>query len=76
MELHKEIICRLSMGNASYHAVRNLLSSCVLFKNLKIKMYKTIILSVVMYDCEAFCIILREEYTEEGLSDIREKKTA
>jgi len=35
-----------------YHTVHSLLSSWVLSKNLKIKIYKTIILSVVLYRCE------------------------
>ena len=30
-------------------------------KNLKIKIYKTIILPVVLYECEAWSLILREE---------------
>ena len=33
-----------------------------LSKNLKIKIYKTIILSVVLYDCEAWSLTLREEH--------------
>jgi len=36
-------------GNACYHSVRNLLSSSLLSKNLKIKLYKTII-------CLLFCM--------------------
>jgi hypothetical protein len=37
----------LKSGNASYHSVQNLLSSSLPSKNLKIKMYRTIILPVV-----------------------------
>ena len=33
----------------------------LLSKNLKIKIYKTIILSVVLYGCEAWSLALREE---------------
>ena len=33
-------------GNACYHSVQNLLSSRLLTKNLKIKIYRTIILPV------------------------------
>jgi len=37
------------------------LSSRLLSKNLKIKIYRTIILPVVLYGCEAWSLILREE---------------
>ena len=43
---------RLRSGNACYHSVQNLLSSRLLSKNLKIKIYRTIILPVVLYGCE------------------------
>ena len=57
----EEIKSRLRSGNACYHSVQNLLSSRMLSKNLKVKIYRTIILSVVMYGCEAWSLILREE---------------
>ena len=47
----EEIKRRLRLGNACYHSVQNLLSSRLLSKNLKIKIYKTIILPVVLYGC-------------------------
>ena len=40
------------LGNACYHSVQNLLSSRLLSKNLKIKIYRTIIFPVVFYGCE------------------------
>ena len=43
----EEIKSRLRSGNACYHSVQNLLSSRLLSKNLKIKIYRTIILPVV-----------------------------
>ena len=42
----EEIKSRLNSGNACYHSVQNLLSSRLLSKNLKIKIYRTIILPV------------------------------
>ena len=42
----EEINSKLRSGNACYHSVQNLLSSRLLFKNLKIKIYRTIILPV------------------------------
>jgi len=44
----EEIKSRLRSGNAYYHSVQNLLSSRLLPKNLKIKIYRNIILPVVM----------------------------
>jgi len=41
--------------------VRNLLSSRLLTKNLKIKIYRTIVLPVVLYGCETWSLILTEE---------------
>ena len=43
----EEIRSRLRSGNACYHSAQNLLSSRLLSKNLKIKIYRTIILPVV-----------------------------
>jgi hypothetical protein len=34
--------------------VQNLLSSCLLSRNIKIRIYKTIILPVVLYGCETW----------------------
>jgi UDP-galactopyranose mutase len=50
----EEIKSRLRSGNACYYSVRKLLSSRLLFKNLKIKIYRTIILPVVLYGCETW----------------------
>ena len=48
-------------GNACYHSVQNIMSSRLLSKNLKIKVYRTIILPVVLYECETWSLTLREE---------------
>ena len=60
--IQKEIKSRLKSGNACYHSVQNLLSSSLLSKNLKIKIYRTIILPVVLYGCETWSLTLREEH--------------
>jgi len=57
----EEIKSRPRLGNACYHSAQNLLSSRLLFKNVKIKIYKTIILPVVLYGCETWSLTLREE---------------
>ena len=41
--------------------MQNLLSSRLLSKNLKIKIYRTIILPVVLYGCETWSLTLWEE---------------
>ena len=41
--------------------MQNLVSSSLLSKNLKIKIYRTIILPVVLYGCETWSLTLREE---------------
>jgi hypothetical protein len=41
--IHEEIKNRLNLGNACYHVVQNLLPSCLLSKNIKIKVYRIII---------------------------------
>jgi len=45
--IQEEIKSRLKSGNACYHSVQNLLSSSLISKNFKIKIYRKIILSVV-----------------------------
>ena len=45
----EEIKNRLRTGNACYHLVQNLLSSSLLSKNIRIEIYSTRILPVVLY---------------------------
>jgi len=56
----EEIKSTLKSGNACYLSLQNLLSSKLLSKNLKIKIYRTIILPVVLYGCETWSLKLRE----------------
>ncbi|KAJ4447220.1 hypothetical protein ANN_09222 [Periplaneta americana] len=49
------------MGNACYYSVEKLLLSSLLSKNLKVRIYKTLMLPVVLYDCETWTFTLREE---------------
>ena len=51
----------MKSGNASYYSVQNLLSSNLLSKDIKIKIYRTIILLVVLYGCETWLLTLREK---------------
>jgi hypothetical protein len=50
--MHEEIKSRINLGNACYHSIQSLLSSCLHSNNVKVKIYKTIILPVVLYGCE------------------------
>jgi hypothetical protein len=59
--IQEEIESRLKSGNACYYSVQNLLSFSLLNKNLKIEIYRSIILSVVLYGCETWSLTLREE---------------
>jgi hypothetical protein len=60
--IHEEIKSRLNSGNACYHSVLSLLSSHLLSRNVKVKIYKTVILPVVLYGCETWLLTLREEH--------------
>jgi len=57
----EEIKSRLRSGNACYHSVQNVLSSRLISKNLKIKIYRNIILPVVLYGCETWSLTVRGE---------------
>jgi hypothetical protein len=56
----EEIKRRMNSGNACYHLVQNLLSSRLLSKNVKIRIYKTIILLMALYRCNTWSLTLRE----------------
>ena len=59
--IREEIKSRLRSGNARYHSVQIFLSSRLLLKNLKIKIYRAITLPVVLFGCETWSLTLREE---------------
>jgi hypothetical protein len=60
--MQEEIKSRLSSVNASYFSVQSLLSSRLLSRNVKVKIYKTIILQFVLCGCETWSLTLREEH--------------
>jgi len=64
---------RLKPGNACYHLVQNLLFSTSLSKNLKISIYRIIILPVILYRCETWSLRLREKcrLTDEVIGEWR-----
>jgi hypothetical protein len=63
--IEEEIKRILNSGNACYYSVQNLLSSRLLSKNLKIRIYKTIVLPLVLYGCETWSLTLREEHRQK-----------
>jgi hypothetical protein len=59
---HEEIKSSLNSGNACCRSVHSLLSSRLLSRNVKVKIYKTTIQPVVLYGCETWSVTLREEH--------------
>jgi UDP-galactopyranose mutase len=59
--IQAEIKSTLKSWNTCYYSVQNLLSSSLLPKNFKIKIHRTIILPVVLYGFETWCLTLKEE---------------
>jgi len=57
----EEIKSRLRSRNACYHSVQNVLSSMLLSKNQKIKIYRNIILPFVLHGCGTWSLTLREK---------------
>jgi hypothetical protein len=52
--IHEQIKSRLSLENACYHLFHKLLSLDLLSQNIKAKIYRTIILPVVLCRCETW----------------------
>jgi hypothetical protein len=61
--IHKEIKRRLNSRNAHYQLVQSLLSSCLLSGNVKVRIYKTIILPFVLHGCKTWPLPLWEEHS-------------
>ncbi|KAJ4449632.1 hypothetical protein ANN_01036 [Periplaneta americana] len=55
-DTREEIKRRINMGNVCYYSVEKLLSS-----SLKVRIYKTVILPVVLYGCKTWTLTLREK---------------
>jgi hypothetical protein len=60
--IQEEIKRRLNSGNACYHSKQTLPSSRLLMKNVKIRIYNTIILHLLLYWCETLLLTVREEH--------------
>ena len=60
--IHEEIKCRLQLRNVCYYSVHNCLSSSLLSKNIKVKIYRIIILHFVLYGCHTWSPTVCEEH--------------
>ena len=58
--IQKEIKSSLKSWNTCYHSVQNLFSSSLPSKNFNNKIYRTVVLPVVLYGCETWSLTLRE----------------
>ena len=61
--IQEETKSRLKSWHAFYHPVQNHLSFRLLSRNIRIKIYRTIILPFVFYGCETWSLALREEHS-------------
>ena len=62
----EKIKCRVKAANSCYYSIPKLLPSRLFSKNLNIKIYKIIILPVVLCGCKTWSLILRFENTTLG----------
>jgi hypothetical protein len=62
-DIHDEIKSRLNLENACYHSSIQNIFLPTSYKKLNIKIYITVILSVVLHGYETWSLILREEHT-------------
>ena len=60
--IHEEIKRESKSANAGCLSVLNLLSSSLLSRRVKIKIYRTIVMPFVLYGCETLSLTLKEEY--------------
>jgi len=52
--MHNEVKLRLGSANKEYHTMRNMLSSMLLLKETKTKLYVADSRPIVMYTCETW----------------------
>jgi hypothetical protein len=60
--LYEEVKSKQNSGNACYCSVQSILSSRLLSGNVKVKIYKTIIVQIVSYGCETWSVKLKENH--------------
>ncbi|KAJ4438954.1 hypothetical protein ANN_14908 [Periplaneta americana] len=75
-DTREEIKRRINMGNACYYSVEKLLSSSLMSKNLKVRIYKTVILPVSLQYESVYARFFRDNCFCKIKADIRKKKEA
>jgi hypothetical protein len=60
--IHEETKIRLNLGNACYHSVKDLLTSCPPSENMKVEIYGTLIRPVVFHGCETSSLTFSKDY--------------
>jgi hypothetical protein len=65
--VYEEIESRLNLGNDCCRAFQNLLSSQLLPKSVKIKIYSANILPIILCGCETWALTLRKQIESENI---------
>ena len=65
----EEVKSRLNSGDVCYYSAQNLLFSGWISKNIRNKIYRKIILPVVLYVCEAWSLTLREKHRSRAFEN-------
>jgi hypothetical protein len=60
--MQEELKSGRNLGNACYHSVQSILSFCLLSRNVKVKIYKATIPTLVLCGFETWSLTLREEH--------------
>jgi hypothetical protein len=60
-DFHEEIQSRLNLICVCYHSIQNLLFPCLLSKNVKSRIFRSMILSLVLFGHETWSLTLREK---------------
>jgi len=63
----EEVEEEVKFRNACHPLAYNLLPSCLLSRNMKVRIYETVILSVILCGCETWSHIEGKTWTEGGL---------
>jgi len=61
-DFHEEMKSRINLGNTCYYSVQNILFSGLKSKNIKIKIYRNVILLITLYGYEIWSLTLGEEH--------------
>jgi len=61
-EVTEKLKSRLVSGNACFYSVQKLLTSRLISRKLKLKIYRTVILPELLYGCESWSTTLADEH--------------